>query len=98
MAGTNLAAEITTVSVGRQEPENVGFLGRWRQIELVSHWCLSFIPPRRAQAAGWRGRGIARRHGCSASVVLRQRASRAIFPARSRAYRRRAFAVRAPGA
>ncbi len=37
MAGADLAAEITTVSMGRQEPEDVGFLGgRW-QIELVSH-------------------------------------------------------------
>ena len=43
MAGADLAAEITTVSVGRQEPEDVGLLGGRRQIELVSHFvCLSF--------------------------------------------------------
>jgi len=43
MPGADLAAEIATISVGRQEPEDVGLLGGRGQIELVSHLvCLSF--------------------------------------------------------
>src|SRR3984957_6999582 len=43
MTGADLAAEITTISMGRQEPEDVGFFGGRGQIKLVSHRvCLSF--------------------------------------------------------
>ena len=43
MARADLAAEIAAVAVRWQEPEDVGFLCRRRQIELVSHFvCLSF--------------------------------------------------------
>ena len=57
-------------------------------------FCSSLIPRRQAQAAGSRGRGIARRHGSSASAVLRLKSPRAMFPAHSRVCIDPASAVR----
>src|ERR1700733_5606018 len=99
MAGADLAAEIKTVSLGRQEPEGVSLFGRRGAKELFSHlFLLSFTPQRQAQTAGSRGFGIARRHGSSAGVLLRQKASPAMFPKRSRVCIDPASAVPGQGA
>src|ERR1700733_9962090 len=82
MAGAALAAEITTVSVGRQEPEDVSLLGRRRQIELVSHFfCLSLRSVKRklqAREVSVSRADMGLRQACSSAKKLLPQCSRSV--------------------